>query len=120
MGKRPPHKIFRPIGLRNNQLFPYVISQPNNSTNPYRAKFRIHKGLPGYSGRDLCLGNYEEEVVAALAVELFVAVYCLEYPELLPALCPLFTSCNADNVRKIVQEYPVAATDSELGSVLDI
>ena len=114
MARRPPYKISRTIGLRKNQLFPYVCCHTNNRSNPYRSKFRIHRGLPGYSGRDICLGNYEEEEIAALAVELFVATYCMEYPDLLLQLSALFTSCEVNSVRDLVREYPVSATDNEV------
>ena len=67
------YQTSRAVGLRANQIFPYVVGPSyTNKSNPYRAKFRIHKGLPGHSGRDICLGNHEDEAVAALAVELFV------------------------------------------------
>jgi phosphoenolpyruvate carboxylase len=115
MRGRPYYKISRVVGLRKNQLFPYVVSQRTISkANPYRAKFRIHKGLPGYSGRDINLGNYEEEEIAALAVELFVAAYCLECPEVLLDMSPLLTSCKADRIRDVVKEYPIVATDTEV------
>ena len=95
-------------------MFPYVVGPLNNKSNPYRAKFRIHKGLPGYSGRDICLGNYEDDATAAVAVEIFVALYCMEYPQVLPEMCPLFTSCKATSISDIVQEYPIVANDNEV------
>lgn len=109
------YKTSRAVGLRNNQIFPYVAGPDyTNKTNRYRAKFRIHKGLPGHSGKDICLGNHEDEAIAALAVELFVATYCMEYPEYIPALSPLLTSCKPSNVRDLVHQYPVVATADEL------
>jgi hypothetical protein len=109
------YKTSRTVGLRNNQIFPYVVGPSYSSkTNPYRAKFRIHKGLPGHSGKDICLGNHEDEFVAALAVELFVATYCMEYPEYLTAITPLLTSCKPCTVRELVHQYPVVATTDEI------
>ena len=117
MPKRDAHsyQTSRVVGLRNNQIFPYVVGPSyTNKTNPYRAKFRIHKGLPGHSGRDICLGNHTDEAIAALAVELFVATYCMEYPEYIMAMSPLLTSCKPCSVRDLVHQYPVVATMDEL------
>lgn len=117
MPKRPgpAYQTTRVVGLRNNQIFPYVVGPSyTNKTNPFRAKFRIHKGLPGYSGRDICLGNHADEVIAALAVELFVATYCMEYPDYLTSMAPLLTSCKPGSVRDLVHEYPVVATSDEM------
>lgn len=117
MPKQPglTYRTSRAVGLRKNQVFPYVVGPSyTNKTHPYRAKFRIHKGLPGHSGKDICLGNHEDEGVAALAVELFVATYCMEYPEYITAMAPLLTSCKINSVRELVHEYPVVATNDEL------
>lgn len=109
------YQTSRAVGLRANQIFPYVVGPSyTNKSNPYRAKFRIHKGLPGHSGRDICLGNHEDEAVAALAVELFVATYLMEYPEYITSMAPLLTSCKPGSVRDLVHEYPVAATTDEI------
>ena len=115
MGKRQYYTLTRAVGLRKNQLFPYVCGPSSNSrSNPFRAKFRVHRGLPGYTGRDICLGNHEEEEIAALAVELFVAAYCLEYPEVMKPLSSLITSCEVNDIRDMVRKFPVIATDNEL------
>lgn len=119
MTKRRPdtssYRTTRVIGLRKNQIFPYVVGPDySNKSNPFRAKFRIHKGLPGYTGRDISLGNHDDECVAALAVELFVATYCMEYPQYFRAMAPLITSCSPGNIKELVHEYPIVATVEEI------
>lgn len=72
------------------------------------------KGLPHWSGKDINLGAYADEEHAALAVELFVAEYCLEYPEYLLDFRGFLRSCCPITTADLIKEFPVIATDSEL------
>ena len=65
--------------------------------------------LPGCTGRDLNLGTYRDECHAAIAVDLFIAMYCIEYPQYLEPMSSLFNSCSPQTIEELLNDFPYIA-----------
>lgn len=76
--------------------------------------------MPAWTGKDLCIGNYPSEEIAALSLDIFIAAYCMEYPETVTDMKWMFRSSTPNNMRDIVQDFFIVATQSDIDTWYDI
>lgn len=99
-------KASRAIGINYKGLAGYVHLTPGY-TDDWRVRYRIPKYLPGYTRRDICIGHYPTEELAVFALDIFLANYCLEYPEVVSDIKWMFATCAPNSLQEIVESFSI-------------
>lgn len=106
----------RPLGRRRKQLgrlSGYIHPVPYQ-TGIWRIRYRIPKYLPGHSGKDMNMGKYDSEELAVLSLDIFLAMYCLEYPETVTDVRQMFLSCTPNSVQEIIDAFPILTIPDDI------
>lgn len=110
---RPLGRPSRALGTTHKRLSGYVHLTPGY-TNSWRVRYRIPKYMPGHTGKDLCIGHYPTEELAVLTLDIFLAAYCLEFPEAVMDMKWMFRSSEPNCLRDIAEMFPIVATQSDI------
>jgi len=106
----------RPLGRRRKnleRLSGYIHPVPEHP-DIWRVRYRIPKYLPGHTGKDMNIGKYESEELAVLSLDIFLAMYCLEYPETVTDVKRMIVSCTPDSMQEIIDMFPLIATSDDI------
>jgi len=60
------------------------------------------------------IGKYESEELAVLSLDIFLAMYCLEYPETVTDVKRMIVSCTPDSMQEIIDMFPLIATSDDI------
>ena len=60
------------------------------------------------------MGKYDSEELAVLSLDIFLAMYCLEYPETVTDVRQMFLSCTPNSVQEIIDAFPILTIPDDI------